>query len=157
MGLFSATDIENAADNPFSLNIGRQVVRITKSEFDEIEIKNGDRAGETVDVWNVTVVNQKDDTEQKITFWGGGDESQAARTKSNIKKMLTALEIPTSEWAVIVEEHPEKLEGLDVTVEAKLSKKENVYIVFVGLPLPESAPTASVGNDAVPASAGAGW
>lgn len=139
MGFFNSTDIENAADNPFALNPGRQVVKVLKSEFDSIEIKNGDRAGEEVDVWNITLWNEENDLEQRITFWApGDDETQNARTLTNIKKMLVALEIPTSEWSDIVDNHPEKLEGLVVTVDAKKSKKDNIYIVFVGLPVQSS-------------------
>ena len=149
MGLFNAVDIENAADNPFSHNEGRQVVVITKSEFDTVEIKNGDRAGEEAQVWNITTWNEEADTEQKVTFWEATPDEVAtplqqkmnAQTLANIKKMLVALEIPTSEWKDIVESHPEKLEGLKCTVDAKKSKKGNIFLVWLGVPV---EPTASV-------------
>jgi hypothetical protein len=143
MGFFNAVDIENAADNPFSHNVGRQVIEITKSEFDTIEIKNGDRAGDEVQVWNITTWNEEKDTEQKVTFWEATPEDIATpeqlkmndQTLSNIKKMLTALEIPTSEWADIVEKHPEKLEGMKCNVEAKKSKKGTIFLVWLGVPV----------------------
>lgn len=146
MGLFNAVDIENAADNPFSHNLGRQVIEITKSEFDTIEIKSGNRAGDDVQVWNITTWNEEKDTEQKVTFWEATPEDIATpeqlkmneQTLSNIKKMLIALEIPTSEWADIVDHHPERLEKMRCTVEAKKSKKGNIFLVWHGVPVQSS-------------------
>lgn len=152
MGFFDSADIENAADNPFSHNLGRQVITITKSEFDTVEITQGDRAGDEVQVWNITTWNEEADTEQKVTFWEATPEAIAtplqlkmnAQTLSNIKKMLIALEIPTSEWKTIVEEHPEKLEGLKCMVEAKKSKKDNIFLVWIGVPVEASASVAGL-------------
>jgi len=138
MGLFDTVDIENAADDPFALKEGRQVVVITKSEADEITVQ-----GNEVSVWRVTVANQEDDLEQDVIFWLEGDEKQTARTNTAIKKMLIALEIPTSEWQDI-SNHPEKLVDMRVTIDAVKAKKSGrIFVNWVGIPLPEVAPNVT--------------
>jgi len=154
MGLFNSTDIENAADDPFALKEGRQTVVITKSEEDNITLKDGSE----VTVWRVTVANRSDDLEQDVLFWMEGDDKQMARTNTNIKKMLVALEIPTSQWNSI-SSNPSELEGLEVVVDAVKAKKSgNIYVNWVGVPVGEAAPE-STGLDVFkqPAAQGMGF
>ena len=155
MGLFDTVDIENAADDPFALKVGRQEVVITKSEADTITVEKDTSDEREVDVWRITVANQDDDLEQDVLFWLEGDEKQTARTNSNIKKMLIALEIPTGDWADI-SVHPEKLEGMHVTVDAKKAKSGKIFVNWIGVPVPEAAPDSSgmdvfAGSSAAPA------
>lgn len=139
MGMFLTTDIENAADDPFALKEGRQVVIITASEEDTINSKDG----EEYRVWKVTVANQEDELEQDVLFFLDGDEKQLARTNSNIKKMLIGLEVPVSEWANI-SENPGELIDRKVTVEAVKAKKSGrIFINWIGVPVPEAAPDST--------------
>ena len=139
MGMFLTTDIENAADDPFALKEGRQVVIITASEEDTINSKDGDEYR----VWKVTVANQDDELEQDVLFFLDGDEKQLARTNSNIKKMLVALEIPTSEWKD-VSENPGLLVDKKVTVEAVKAKKSGrIFVNWIGVPVPEAGPDST--------------
>jgi hypothetical protein len=137
MGLFDTADIENAADDPFALKPGRQEVRITKSEEDEITLN----AGGSVTVWRMEVTNEQQDLSQEVLYWMEGDEQQLSRTHSNIKKMLVALEIPTSEWADI-SVHPEKLVGYKAVVNAVKAKSGKIFVNWVGVPVPETAPSS---------------
>lgn len=130
MGMFNSEDVAAANDDPFNLPEGRHVTSITKSG--PKSFKGSD--GTEYNTWAIVFHCEDPDQDQEVLFFLGGDSKQQARTNSNIKKMLSALEIPEDEWDDISED-PEKLVGFEnVVIERKAGKKAGqVFTNIIGL------------------------
>lgn len=124
--MFNPTDVENAADNPFELNVGRNEIVVSESGPDTITIN-----GNELSVWKVVLRDPADDPEsyrrQDVLFFLNGDERQKAQTNTSIKKMLKGLEVPVNKWEEI-SANPEKLVGYAGVVDLARSKKDRLYV-----------------------------
>lgn len=124
--MFNPTDVENAADNPFELNVGRNEIVVSESGPDTITIN-----GNELSVWKVVLRDPADDPEsyrrQDVLFFLDGDERQKAQTNTSIKKMLKGLEVPVNKWEEI-SANPEKLIGYAGVVDLARSKKDRLYV-----------------------------
>lgn len=124
--MFNVTDVENAADDPFNLPVGRIRVVISESGPDTIKVN-----GEELNVWKVVLRDPTDDPDsfrkQDVLFFLDGDEKQLAQTNTNIKRMLKGIEIPVNQWEQ-VSAKPETLVGKHAIVEIAKSKKDRNYV-----------------------------
>lgn len=71
--MFNVNDVENAADDPFSLGQGRKRIVVSESGPDSITV-----SGEDLSVWKVVLRDPEDDPEsfrrQDVLFFLDGDE-----------------------------------------------------------------------------------
>ena len=109
-------DLENAPVDPFSLDLGRHNIFI--SEALETDIGSDP----SYHVLKVTCRSIEDENQKHdVLFFLEGDDDSVKKTKSAIKKMLTVLEIPVSEWSAIMK-NPALLVGHKAVVELKANK-----------------------------------
>lgn len=124
--MFNVNDVENAADNPFDLNVGRNKIVISESGPDTIPLDGEDKA-----VWKVVLRDPEDAPDsfrrQDVLFFLDGDAKQRAQTDSNIKRMLKGLEVPVSQWEGIAAD-PKKLVGRAGIVDLARSKKGRLFV-----------------------------
>lgn len=124
--MFNVNDVENAADDPFSLGQGRKRIVVSESGPDSITV-----SGEDLSVWKVVLRDPEDDPEsfrrQDVLFFLDGDDKQKAQTNSNIKRMLKGLGVPVNQWEAI-SANPQKLVGTFGIVDLAMSKKERLFV-----------------------------
>lgn len=124
--MFNVTDVENAADDPFGLGIGRHRVVISESGPDTIKYD-----GDEHPVWKIVLRDPEDDADsfrkQDVLFFLDGDDQQRARTNTNIKRMLKGIELPVNKWEQVSAD-PQQLVGRFAVVEIATSKKGRPFV-----------------------------